>query len=237
MLTRRNTTRSSIHSADFESGELLLIDKPIGWTSFDVVNKIRYAVKAKVGHAGTLDPLATGLLIIATGRATKQLEEFIGLGKEYTGTMTLGQTTPSFDGETEVDHEYDTSHITLEMINKTAWSFIGEIVQEPPVFSAVKREGKKSYILARKGKPQVPAPRQVSIHSFEITAVNMPEVHFKVSCSKGTYIRSLVHDFGKALHNGAWLSRLCRTRIGEYRLEDAWPLDEFIDLVKSLKDT
>lgn len=220
---------------DFESGEIILIDKPLRWTSFDVVNKIRYAVRTKVGHAGTLDPLATGLLIIATGKATKRIEEFLNLDKEYTGTFRLGQTTPSFDGETQVDREFDTSGITLEMINQAAWSFIGSIEQVPPAYSAVQVDGRKSYLLARKGKEVTLKSRTIDIKAFEITSVMMPEVHFRVVCSKGTYIRSLANDFGKRLHNGAWLTSLCRTAIGEFRLADAYGLDEFITLVRTLK--
>lgn len=226
----------SSRTFDFESGEIILVDKPYDWTSFDVVNKIRYAVGTKVGHAGTLDPLATGLLIIATGKATKRIEEFLNLDKEYTGIFRVGETTPSFDGETPVDRQFDTSHITLEMINRAAWGFIGEIEQVPPAYSAVLVGGKKSYVLARKGKAVPLGPRKVTIKAFDITSVLMPEVYFRVVCSKGTYMRSLANDFGKALHSGAWLSSLCRTRIGGYKLSDAYGLDEFIDLIRNRRN-
>jgi tRNA pseudouridine55 synthase len=225
---------------DFPAGEILLIDKPHGWTSFDVVNKIRYAVRTrgtqiKVGHAGTLDPLATGLLIIATGKATKRIEEFRNLDKEYNGTFRLGQTTPSHDGETEVQAEFDLTGVSEEVIRSCAKQFVGDITQVPPAHSAVQVKGKKSYVLARKGTPVELEPRRVRIDEFVITDVALPEVHFRVRCSKGTYIRSLANDFGKALNNGAWLSALCRTRIGDYSLNEAYGLDEFIALVESNK--
>lgn len=218
---------------DFESGEILLINKPHNWTSFDVVNKIRYAVQTKVGHAGTLDPLATGLLIVATGKATKRLQEFQDLDKRYSGTMRLGETTSSYDGETEVNKEFDVSKITEDMIRETAQQFVGEIAQIPPAHSAVQVRGKKSYVLARKGQQVNLGERHVRIDRFDIVSVQMPDVHFQVSCSKGTYIRSLAHDFGKALNNGAWLTQLCRTGIGPYRVEDAHGIDEFLNLVES----
>lgn len=207
-------------------GSVLLIDKPYTWTSFDVVNKLRYKLKMKkIGHAGTLDPLATGLLIICTGKMTKRIEEFMGLEKEYTGTLILGQSTPSHDLETDVDVVRDIAHITDDAILLAARSFVGKIEQMPPQHSAIKIDGKRAYTFARKGKEVTLKPREVHIAAFEITAIRKPEVDFRVVCSKGTYIRSLVRDFGLALDNVAYMSKLCRTRIGPYRLEDATTLD------------
>ncbi len=217
----------------FEEGELLLINKPSGWTSFDVVNKIRLTIKTKTGHAGTLDPLATGLLLICTGKATKRFGELQGLDKEYTGTLVLGATTPSYDMETGPDQTFPLDDITPEKIYATARSLTGPQEQMPPAYSAVKKDGEPAYKLARQGKPVTMKPRQVTIHAFDITRIELPEVDFRVHCSKGTYIRSLAHDFGQRLNNGAYLSRLCRTRIGPYRLEDAWNLEDFIKLVGS----
>ncbi len=202
--------------------QILLIDKPLRWTSFDVVNKVRYTLKIKkVGHAGTLDPLATGLLIICTGKMTKRIEEFMGMEKEYTGTMVIGQTTPSHDLETEVSEPRDVSGITHEKIREAAHGLTGKVSQLPPAHSAIKIGGKRAYQFARKGKPIELQPREVDIRTFEISRIELPQVDFRVVCSKGTYIRSLVRDFGEALGVGAYLSRLCRTRIGPYRLDDA----------------
>jgi len=224
----------------FEAGELLLIDKPREWTSFDVVNKLRYALrsvtgnkKIKVGHSGTLDPLATGLLIIATGKCTKQLQDLQGLDKTYEGVMTLGATTPSYDAEIPVDQTFALTGFNAEMIRNATARFTGAIEQRPPVFSAVKWGGAPAYKRARKGKPLDLAARKVVIHRFEITSIRLPEVTFIVECSKGTYIRSLVHDFGKALNNGAYLSALRRTRIGPHRVEDAWSLAELVSFLKN----
>ncbi|HYC87416.1 MAG TPA: tRNA pseudouridine(55) synthase TruB [Chryseosolibacter sp.] len=206
---------------------ILLVDKPYEWTSFDVVNKIRYRLKMKkVGHAGTLDPLATGLLIICTGKMTKRIDEFMGLEKEYTGTIVVGQTTPSHDLETEVSDPADISALTEPLITKTASGFVGRISQMPPLHSAIKIGGKRAYEFARKGKDMKLEPREVEISEFEITGVRLPEFTFRIICSKGTYIRSIARDFGEALGVGAYLSQLCRTRIGPYKLEDAVTIDQ-----------
>ncbi|MFN3840857.1 MAG: tRNA pseudouridine(55) synthase TruB [Cyclobacteriaceae bacterium] len=206
---------------------LLLINKPLRWTSFDVVNKLRNILNIKkIGHAGTLDPLATGLLIICTGKMTRRIEEFMGLEKEYTGTLVLGQTTPSHDLETTVSESKDISHLTTEAIQHAALQLTGTILQIPPSHSAIKIGGKRAYALARKGKePDLP-PREVVVKEFVITKVSLPDVYFRVTCSKGTYIRSLVRDFGETLGVGAYLSQLCRTRIGDYHLADALTLDQ-----------
>ncbi len=201
---------------------LLLINKPLGWTSFDVVNKLRYSLGIKkIGHAGTLDPLATGLLIICTGKMTKRIEEFMGLEKEYTGTLILGQTTPSHDLETPVSEKKDVSHLTLHAVQQAAKKLTGSILQIPPAHSAIRIGGKRAYALARKGKEPVLQPREVFVKEFTITDLKLPEAKFTIVCSKGTYIRSLVRDLGEALGVGAHLSQLCRTRIGNYRLTDA----------------
>lgn len=206
---------------------ILLIDKPFRWTSFDVVNKLRYILKIKkIGHAGTLDPLATGLLIICTGKMTKRIEEFMGLEKEYTGTLILGQTTPSHDLETEVSEKKDISHITSESIHKAAVKLTGKILQVPPIHSAIKVGGKRAYSFARKGKDLELKPREVEVSEFEIISILLPEVKFRIVCSKGTYIRSLVRDIGNDLGVGAYLSQLCRTRIGSYRLEDCVRIED-----------
>lgn len=210
-----------------ENGRVLLINKPLDWTSFDVVNKLRYKLKMKkIGHAGTLDPLATGLLIICTGKMTKRIEEFMGLEKEYTGTFVVGQTTPSHDLETEASDAVDISGITTERIQQSAASFVGQISQLPPLHSAIKIGGKRAYQFARKGKEVVLQPRNVEIKAFDITAIDLPNVQFRIVCSKGTYIRSIARDFGDSLGVGAYLSHLCRTRIGEYKLDDAITVDE-----------
>ena len=213
---------------DFLSGQVILIDKPLEWSSFQAVNSLKWAIrkkfalkKIKIGHAGTLDPLATGLLLICTGKFTKKIPELQGQIKEYTGTFTLGATTPSYDMETEVDSTYPTTHLNEAMINKATQNFIGEIEQIPPVFSALKKDGKRLYELARKGESVEIQPRKIEILEFEITQIEMPKVHFRVVCSKGTYIRSLAHDFGKALDSGAYLSSLRRTKIGDYNVNNA----------------
>jgi tRNA pseudouridine55 synthase len=206
---------------------ILLINKPIGWTSFDVVNKLRYKLKIKkVGHAGTLDPLATGLLIVCTGKMTKRINEYQAMEKEYAGDLVLGQTTPSHDLETEVSGKTDVAHLTGEKIRATARKFVGAIQQVPPLHSAIKIEGKRAYEFARKGKEKKLEAREVIIEKFDLTAIQLPFVSFKVICSKGTYVRSLVRDFGKELGVGAYLSALCRTRIGTFRLEDALRIEE-----------
>jgi tRNA pseudouridine55 synthase len=206
---------------------VLLIDKPLDWTSFDVVNKLRYKLKIKkIGHAGTLDPLATGLLIICTGKMTKRIEEFMGLEKEYTGKFTLGQSTPSHDLETEVTTTGDITRLTETEIRKAAALFLGSVQQLPPMHSAIKIGGKRAYQFARKGKDVVLQPRTVEISEFEITAINLPEVNFRIVCSKGTYIRSIARDYGNALGVGAYLSHLCRTRIGPYTLTNAQRIED-----------
>lgn len=222
----------------FKNGQLLLFDKPLEWTSFQVVNKVRWLIrkscnikKIKVGHAGTLDPLATGLLLICTGKFTKKIQEFQGLEKEYTGTFTFGGTTPSYDLETAIAETFPMDHLTAEKIREKTKDFMGDIKQYPPVFSALKKDGKRLYEYARSGEKVKVDPRIINISAFEITNVNLPEVDFKVSCSKGTYIRSLAHDFGKSLNSGAHLSALRRTRIGEYSVENALSIEKFIQLL------
>lgn len=222
---------------NFAEGEVLLVDKPIHWTSFDVVRKIRNAIKplkVKVGHAGTLDPLATGLLVICTGKFTKRIDGFQAEEKEYTGTLTLGATTPSYDLEREVDQRFDWSGIRESQIIETAGSFVGEIEQIPPAHSAIKMDGERVYEKARRGESVDVKPRRVHIREFEITHIALPEVDFRVVCSKGTYIRSLAHDFGKALNNGAHLSRLRRTRSGGFRIEDAWQVKDLVNCIKEI---
>jgi tRNA pseudouridine55 synthase len=213
---------------DFLEGRILLIDKPLGWTSFQAVNAVKWAIrrkfglqKIKVGHAGTLDPLATGLLLICTGKATKRISELQSQPKEYTGIITLGSTTPSYDLETETDRHYPTAHITEEDIFAAASGFVGEILQKPPIFSALKKDGKRMYELARKGEDIEMPSRPVHIGEFEITAIRELEVAFRVVCSKGTYIRSLAHDFGLALGSGGHLTTLKRTKTGEYDVNKA----------------
>jgi tRNA pseudouridine55 synthase len=219
---------------EFLAGQILLIDKPLGWTSFDVVKKIKNLIrtkyslkKIKVGHAGTLDPLASGLLIVCTGKFTKRISELQGQEKIYTGNITLGGTTPSYDLETEVDKNFETSHITDELIKETTHQFTGEIYQKPPIFSALKRGGERLYEKARRGESIEIEARKVSINSFDITAIEMPKVSFEIKCSKGTYIRSIAHDFGTAIKSGGHLSKLCRTAIGNYQLANALDVDEF----------
>lgn len=209
------------------TGQLLLLNKPLGWTSFDVVNKLRYKLKIKkIGHAGTLDPLATGLLIICTGKMTKQIDLFMGLEKEYTGTFVIGQTTPSYDLETVTSTPVDISSITQESILNAARSLTGTIQQLPPAHSAIKIGGKRAYKLARQGKEVELTAREVEVAEFEITAITLPRVSFRIVCSKGTYIRSLARDLGEILGVGAYLSQLCRTRIGTFKLEDALLVDD-----------
>lgn len=225
---------------NFPDGEMLLIDKPLGWTSFDVVNSIRSTIKRtfdikkiKVGHAGTLDPLATGLLIICTGKFTKQIESFQGLDKSYTGSMFVGATTPSYDKETEVESTFDISQISKNQLLEAAIQFLGEIEQTPPVFSAVKVEGKRAFEYARKKNEVKLKSRKITIRKFELLSFDLPEIDFVVECSKGTYIRSLVNDFGKALNNGAYMSSLRRTAIGSYLVSDAMSVQEVKDSIMS----
>ena len=224
----------------YQEGRVLLIDKPLNWTSFQVVNKIRWLIKQqfnikkiKVGHAGTLDPLATGLLILCTGKFTKKIETYQAQVKEYTGTITLGATTPSYDLESEIDQKFDISEISEEDILKNTQQFLGEIQQQPPIFSALKKNGKRLYEYAREGsKIEIPS-RAVTIKEFEITKIELPCIEFRIVCGKGTYIRSLAHDFGRSLNNGAHLSGLRRTKIGEFRVEDAISVLEFEKFIKS----
>ena len=218
----------------FKEGQVLLFDKPLNWTSFQLVNKVRWLIrktykikKIKVGHAGTLDPLATGLLIICTGKFTKRIEEFMGQEKEYTGTIVLGATTPSYDLETEIDATFPTDHLSYEAIHAATAQFTGSIMQQPPVFSALKKDGKRLYEFARAGEEVDIPSREVQISAFEITRIALPEVDFRISCSKGTYIRSLAHDFGKALNTGGHLSALRRTKIGEFEVNNATSLEAF----------
>jgi tRNA pseudouridine55 synthase len=222
-----------------KEGQVLLFDKPLHWTSFQVVNKVRWLIKQKfdlkklkVGHAGTLDPLATGLVILCTGKATKTIESLMGQTKIYTGEFTVGATTPSYDMETEVDKTFETSHITTELIQNTLPQFRGEIMQRPPIFSALKKEGKRLYEYARKGESVDIPKRQVNIDSFDITQNNFPKLNFKVQCSKGTYIRSLAYDFGEALNSGAYLSELRRTQIGDYNVKEALSIEDFKKLIE-----
>jgi tRNA pseudouridine55 synthase len=230
-------------STPYHEGKLLLLNKPLGWTSFDVVNKVRYALEGhfklkrmsiKVGHAGTLDPLATGLMLICTGKMTKQVEAISGLPKVYTGTFVLGATTASFDLEKPVDATFPTAHITEEMVREVAKNFIGTHYQEPPIFSAKRVDGERAYLAARRGEEIKMRKAEIDITAFEITRIALPEVDFKVSCSKGTYIRSLARDFGLALQSGGYLSKLERTEIGEYLLVNAQTVE---DLIKEIRET
>ncbi len=225
----------------FLDGTCLLVDKPITWTSFDVVNKIRFGIKhnlgirkIKVGHAGTLDPMATGLLIVCTGKFTKKLADYQGLDKEYTGTITVGATTPSYDKETETDATFPYDEITHEQIEAARSQFLGEMEQYPPMYSAIKVDGQPLYKKARKGEVVEVKPRPIRINEFVITNISLPLIDFRVQCSKGTYIRSLAHDFGKALGNGAYLSALRRTKIGHFDVKNAWNLEALIDHLESM---
>lgn len=221
---------------DYTEGQVLLIDKALEWTSFDAVNKIRYTIKKKfslkkikVGHAGTLDPLATGLLIICTGKFTKKINDYMGMPKEYIGVIKLGATTPSYDLETEIDKTYPIDHITDELIQKARETFLGDQNQIPPIFSAIKKDGKKAYDLARSGEDIQMKSREITIHSLELLRISKDELSFTVNCSKGTYIRSLAFDIGKALQTGAYLQSLRRTKIGELDVEDAVSVDDFVN--------
>jgi tRNA pseudouridine55 synthase len=224
-------------------GTVFLVDKPLKWTSFDVVNKIRYRMKqrlgqknVKVGHAGTLDPLATGLLIICTGKMTKEINTFMAQEKTYTGTITLGGSTPSYDLETEIDHHYPTAHIDPKVIEAARLTFVGDIMQKPPMYSAIKVDGKKLYESARAGEVVEVKSRAVSVFDFEVGHLDLlalpngsaPSFDFMIRCSKGTYIRTIAHDFGQVCGSGSHLSKLCRTAIGDYQLKDAWNLDDLI---------
>lgn len=224
---------------NFAEGEMLLINKPYTWTSFDVVGKIRNSfkpLKLKVGHAGTLDPLASGLLIICTGKFTKKIDEYQAQEKEYTGTMVLGAGTPSYDMETEVDEIFEISHINEEMIRANTVQFIGDLDQYPPAHSAIKVDGERLYLKARRGEIVELKTRSVSISEFEITRIELPEIDFRVVCSKGTYIRSLVHDFGRSMDNVAYLSALRRTKSGNYQVDDAFEVLELVNHIRHLKE-
>jgi tRNA pseudouridine55 synthase len=218
----------------YEAGQVLLINKPLDWTSFDVVRKTRGLIKIKkVGHAGTLDPLATGLLIVCTGKFTKKINEYMGMEKEYTGTITLGATTPTYDLESQPTDLQDYSTLTAEAICKASENFVGEIQQVPPIHSAIKQAGKPVYLLARKGVDVILEPRTITIYSFAIEKIELPVVQFRVVCSTGTYIRSLANDFGKTLGCGGYLSSLCRTRIGSFGVEEALTMDELTKQIKA----
>jgi tRNA pseudouridine55 synthase len=220
---------------DFLNGQVLLIDKPLHFTSFQAVNKLKYALinkaglpkKFKIGHAGTLDPLASGLLLVCTGKFTKRISELQGQAKEYTGTFFIGATTPSYDLETEIDQNFPTEHINESLIHETVKNFLGEIDQIPPIFSAIKKDGVRLYEHARAGETVEIASRKTTIHEFEITRIGLPEVDFRVVCSKGTYIRSLAFDFGKAMNSGSHLTVLRRTKIGDYDVKDAIDVNDF----------
>jgi len=222
-------------SEDYQNGQILLIDKPLNWTSFQAVNKIKYALinkvglpkKFKIGHAGTLDPLASGLLLICTGKFTKIISELQGQAKEYTGTFYIGATTPSFDLETEIDETFSISHIDEGLIQETIKQFLGEIDQKPPIYSAIKKDGVRLYEHARAGEVIEIEFRKTTIHEFEITRMALPEIDFRVVCSKGTYIRSLAFDFGKALNSGAHLTALRRTKIGDYHVQNGTDVIQF----------
>ncbi|MFA5574320.1 MAG: tRNA pseudouridine(55) synthase TruB [Brumimicrobium sp.] len=227
---------------DFRKGEILLVDKPLEWTSFDVVNKIRWNLrkkynlkKFKVGHAGTLDPLATGLLIICTGKKTKEITELIEDDKTYTGTFLLGKTTPSHDLETAYNQDFPIGHINAAMIHETAQGFVGEQTQVPPIFSAKKINGKRAYDLARQGKEVGLKENEITIHSFTIEAIRFPEVDFKITCSKGTYIRSIANDFGAKLESGATLIKLRRESSGRFSVDDALSVEKWVEIIQSIE--
>lgn len=218
----------------FEKGQILLIDKPLNWSSFQAVNKVKWLIKKqynlkkiKVGHAGTLDPLATGLLLICTGKMTKSISELQGQPKQYTGSIFIGATTPSYDLETEIDQTFETQHITEKDIEQVRLSFIGDIQQVPPIFSALKKDGKRLYEHARKGEHVEIQSRLINIANLEFTKIELPTIDFKVDCSKGTYIRSLAFDIGKSLQSGAHLTALRRTKIGQYDVDNAWNIEDF----------
>lgn len=224
-----------MEAQDYLDGQILLINKPVKWTSFQVVNKLKYILKKqfnlpknfKIGHAGTLDPLATGLLIICTGKFTKTISEIQLQAKEYKGIITLGATTPSYDLETEINQTFNINHITNQLIIDTTQTFLGEIMQKPPIYSAIKKEGVRLYEMARNNETVEILARPTTIYSFEIDKIEMPNVHFTINCSKGTYIRSIAYDFGIALQSGAHLSALTRTKIGDFTLENAQTIEDY----------
>jgi tRNA pseudouridine55 synthase len=226
----QHTKPAPIDLQEVHAGAMLLLDKPLTWTSFQAINKVKYLLKKpKIGHSGTLDPLASGLLIVCTGKWTKKLADLIGLDKEYTGTITLGATTPTFDLESDPENFKPYEHISAEDIENARQKFLGQILQYPPIHSAVKVDGKRAYELARKGKEVEIKPRTITIQEFAITNVQLPQVHFKVACTSGTYLRSLANDFGAALGVGGYLSALRRTKIGQYRIEEAHQMQDLID--------
>lgn len=217
-----------------DEGEVILIDKPLTWTSFDVVKKLKWGCKfKKIGHAGTLDPLATGLLILCTGKKTKQIDTYQAQEKEYEGTLVLGKTTPSVDLETDFDEEYPTDHITEENLLWASQQLTGELDQLPPIYSAVRMDGERLYKKARRGETAEIKPRKVTVTTFEIRTDEFPTIHFRIVCSKGTYIRSLVRDFGALLSSGAYLASLRRTRIGEFNISESYQLSDFIDMKRA----
>ncbi len=225
---------------DFVKGEVLLIDKPLGWTSFRVVDHIRWHIrkklgvkKIKVGHAGTLDPLASGLLIICTGKETKNIDSYQAQIKEYTGTIRLGATTPSYDLETEINQTFPIEHLHEDLLISTTQNLTGEISQKPPIFSAKKIDGERAYEAARRGDDIEMPARKVTIETFDLTNINLPDVDFRIVCSKGTYIRSMAHDFGKELNTGGHLTALRRTKIGDFSVADAHSIEAFIELMNS----
>jgi tRNA pseudouridine55 synthase len=221
---------------DFNEGAVLLLDKPLKWTSFDVVSKVRNETRAKkVGHAGTLDPLATGLLIVCTGKLTKTINDYQGMEKEYTGTLYLGSTTPSYDRETEPDEFFDISGVTEDQVRQTATQFLGTIEQYPPAHSAKLISGERAYQKARRGEKIEMRASVIEVKEFEIQEVRLPYINFRIVCSKGTYIRSIAHDMGRKLGTGAHLASLCRTRIGSFHLKDAWQLSDFVEKVRETR--
>lgn len=228
---------------EYLAGKMLLVDKPLTWTSFQVVNKLKYTIikslglpkRFKIGHAGTLDPLATGLLIVCTGKMTKRIDTFQAEDKEYTGIITLGASTPTYDLESEIDQEFDISDISEEDIYRTATTFLGKQEQYPPAHSAIKIDGERVYEKARRGEAVELKPRKITIHSFDIEKIELPHIHFRIHCSKGTYIRSIANDFGKKINNGSHLSALCRTKSGDFNVQDAWQLDELVESIKLQK--
>ena len=231
------------NTEDFVNGQIILIDKPLTWTSFQAVNKMKWALKSKldlkkikIGHAGTLDPLATGLLIVCTGKFTKRITEIQSQQKEYTGTFYIGATTPSYDLETEIDQTFPTDHITEELIQQTTLQFLGEIDQRPPIYSAIKKDGVRLYEHARAGETVDIPLRKTTIHEFEITRIELPVIDFRVACSKGTYIRSLAFDFGAALNSGGHLTALRRTKIGDYSVEDGISPEEFENQISQIAE-
>jgi len=235
---------ASFKDIDFLRGVVLLVDKPVGWTSFDVVNKIRFKIKnglgikkIKVGHAGTLDPNASGLLIVCTGQLTKEIDSLQAKDKIYSGTIRLGATTPTYDGESDIDKFYPYEHITESALYEARNSFIGELQQIPPVYSAIKIDGKKSYDLARRGKEVEMKARPIQIYSFDLLSSSLPVIHFEVKCSKGTYIRSLAFDFGKSLQSGAFLASLKREAIGDFIIKDAFSMEEMVEFLEKATST